>query len=134
MSPVQEISFESRNKIYILDFISHKASKEFLIKRQYENSTPGTHTIQGILVWGKCNSTISRNCIFIKRGIRIVNNAAYYNHTEPLLKTSEIFKLSDMYEYQVYLFMKEFISKRLPHSRDGMFCFKSDIQDDHWKR
>ena len=47
-----------------------------------------------------------------------------------VLKNSEIYKLSDMYQYQVCLFIDNFINKKLPRSFDGMSHFNSDIQDD----
>jgi len=34
-----------------------------------------------------------------------------------------------MYQYKIYLFIDDFISKKLPNSFESMFCFNSDIQD-----
>ena len=64
-----------------------------------------------------------------KRAIRIINNACYNNHTDPLFKNCEIFKLSDIYQYQVCLFIDDFISKRLPQSFDGLSRLNSDVQE-----
>jgi hypothetical protein len=89
----------------------------------------------GILIWGNANSSIlKKNVSLQKRAIRIINNAGYNYHTDPLFKKCEIFKLSDMYQYQVCLFMDDFIRKKLPHSFDGVFRLNSDIQDDRLTR
>ncbi len=50
----------------------------------------------GILIWGNANSSIlKKNVSLQKRAIRIINNAGYNYHTDPLFKKCEIFKLSD---------------------------------------
>jgi len=67
-----------------------------------------------------------------KRAIQIVNYAGYNNHADPLFKN---FKLSGMYQYQVCLFVNDFINKKqLPQSFDSMLSFNSDIQDDGMAR
>jgi len=69
-----------------------------------------------------------------KRVIRIINNVGYNNHTDPLFKNCEIFNLSGIYQYQVCLFMDDFISKRLPQSFDGLFRLNSDVQENRVRR
>ena len=81
------------------------------------------------LIWRNGNSSILQKTVSLqKRAIRIINNAGYNNHTDPLFKNCEILKLSDMYQYHVYLFMDDFISKRLPISFDGLFRLNSEVQ------
>ena len=62
-----------------------------------------------------------------KRAIRNINRAKYRAHTEPLFKSSLILKLTDLYEYQVTLFMFDFISNKLPISFHNTFKFNRDI-------
>ncbi len=51
----------------------------------------------GILCWGNANSsTLQKTISLQKRAIRVINNAGYNYHTEPLFKNSEIFRLSDL--------------------------------------
>jgi len=77
----------------------------------------------------------SENWFFLqKRVIRIINNASYNNHTDHLLKNCEIFKLSDMYQYQVCLSKDDFTSKRLSQSLDGLFRLNSDLQENRATR
>ena len=49
----------------------------------------------------------------------------------PLFEHFEMFRLGDLYEYQVYLFMQNTVNKKLPHSFDGMCHLNYDIQIDH---
>jgi len=69
-----------------------------------------------------------------KRAIRIINNSGYNNHTDSLAQNWELFKLSDMYQYQVYLFMDDIISKRLPKSLDALFRLNSAVQENRVTR
>ena len=64
-----------------------------------------------------------------KRAIRNINRAKYRAHTEPLFKSSQILKLTDSYEYQVTLFIFDFISNKLPISFHNTFKFNRDIEN-----
>jgi hypothetical protein len=89
----------------------------------------------GLLIWGNANSSILQKTVSLqKRAIRIINNAGYNNHTDPLFKNCEILKLSDMYQYHVCLFMDDFINKRLPISFDGLFRLNSEVQENRVTR
>ncbi len=89
----------------------------------------------GILAWGNANSTNLQKTIKLqKRAVRIITNSGYNSHTEPLFKRCQLFKLEDLYEFQVSLFMHDFINSKLPHSFNGVFRFNSDIQDSHRTR
>ncbi len=65
----------------------------------------------------------------LKRAILNINNDCY--HTEPLFKNTAIFRLSDVYAYQLCLFMHDSVNKELPHSFGSVFHLNSDIQDEH---
>jgi len=84
-----------------------------------------------ILVWEKASSSICHKlCLYIKRAIQSINNDGYNNHTNRLFKICAIFELSDMYQYQLCLFVDDFISKKLPHSFDDvLFHLDSDVQN-----
>ena len=64
-----------------------------------------------------------------KRAIRNINRAKYRAHTEPLFKSSLILKLTDLYEYQVTLFMFDYIANKLPISFHNTFKFNRDIEN-----
>ena len=87
-----------------------------------------SHLSYGILAWGNANKTsLKRTITLQKRAIRIVNDAKYNSHTEPLFKRNRILKLTDLYEHQVVLFMSEFINNTLPASFDNTFLFNINM-------
>ena len=59
-----------------------------------------------VQVWGgtyQCH--LNRIEILQKRAIRIVNNAQFYSHTLPLFKLSRVLKFSDVYKFNVAVYM-----------------------------
>ena len=72
------------------------------------------HLFYGILAWGNANPAVLNTTIKLqKRAIRIINNAGYNSHTDPLFKISGILKVRDLYQYQT-LFMLDYNNNRLP--------------------
>ncbi len=71
-----------------------------------------SHLAYGLLLWGPNMKAEPFNKLFLKQKkiIRIVHNAKYNAHTDPLFKQSKIPKLSDMVDLEilknVYLFTK----------------------------
>ena len=73
------------------------------------------HIAHGILAWGNAHSSIIRKTITLQKyAIRSINRAPHNSHTDPLLKATEILKISDFYTYQATLCMFDFVNKRLP--------------------
>jgi hypothetical protein len=109
-----------------LTYVKNKISRAIYgikqVRNSYQKIVWKRTTIY--LLWytnlGECQFiNPSENCLQ-KRSIRIINNADYNNHTDLLFKNCQIFKLSDMYQYQVCLFMDDFISKRLKFLNPSM--------------
>ena len=89
-----------------------------------------SHFTYGILAWGNANKTVlHRSIVLQKRALRIINNANYNGHTDPLFKTSRILKLNDLYEHQALLFIFDYITNKLPISFASTFQFKRDNLD-----
>jgi hypothetical protein len=87
------------------------------------------HISYGILAWGKASPTILKKTeILQKRAVRMINKKAYNSHTDPLYKSSEILKITDLYEHQVNLFMYDFYHKLLPISFHSVFKYNHEIQ------
>ena len=59
---------------------------------------------------------------------------AYNSHTEPLFKLAHIFKLTDLYEYEVITFMYDYSHLKLPVSFNGLFRLNHEVQDFHETR
>jgi len=64
-----------------------------------------------------------------KRALRIINNANYNGHTDPLFKTSRILKLNELYEHQDLIFIFDYITNKLPLSFANTFQFNRDHLD-----
>ena len=73
------------------------------------------HYTYGILAWGNCRP-------------------AYNSHTDPLFKSNNILKLTDLYEYQAVLFVYDFISNNLLPSFAHTFAFNRDMSNQHITR
>lgn len=83
----------------------------------------------GILAWGNANASVLHKTIILqKRAIRTIHNSWYKSHTEPLFKRSQILKLNDLHEFQIALFMHDFVNNKLPQSFDGMYSLNCDIR------
>ena len=76
----------------------------------------------GILAWGN-TSTLLLDSLFLiqKRAIRIVNNAGYLSHTNELFAKNKILKISDLFYYNVGIFMFKFSNGELPDVFSRMF-------------
>ena len=89
----------------------------------------------GIQLWGSASQkVIAKTIILQKRAVRIINNAPYNSHTEPLFKVNRILKLKDLWEYQIVLFMYDFVNNYLPQSFNNMFQLNLDINPDRITR
>ena len=62
-------------------------------------------------------------CIFKlqKKILRIISGKSYRSHTDPLFKTNNILKLSDLHKLNVLLFIHDSRTNKLPKSFDGIF-------------
>jgi hypothetical protein len=87
-----------------------------------------SHLSYGILAWGNAaQSNLQHTIILQKRALRIIHNAKFNSHTDPLFQHSRVLKLHDIYEYQSVLFIFDLINGKLPPSFDTVFTFNKDI-------
>ena len=70
-----------------------------------------SHCTYGILAWGSNTSRIFK---LQKKAIRIVSNANYISHTEPLFKTLGLLKICDIYKLQVLQSYYQYSHNQLP--------------------
>jgi hypothetical protein len=83
-----------------------------------------------MIAWGNASkSALHRSIVLQKRALRIINNANYNGHTDPLFKASRILKLNDLYEHQALMFIFDYITNKLPPSFAGTFQFNRDNLD-----
>ena len=122
--------------------VNAKVSRSIFAVNQIKNILPKSclrtlyfslihpHFSYGLLAWGIASITALKSSIMLqKRAIRNINRDKYRAHREPLFNSSQILKLTDLYEYQVTLFMFDFISKKLPISFLNTFKFNRDNEN-----
>ena len=81
-----------------------------------------SHLSYGIIAWGCANKSYLKSLIILqKRAMRIIHNASYNSHTDPIFKSLHILKISDLFTYQSLLFMFDFLYGKLPSSFKGIF-------------
>ena len=82
----------------------------------------------GSTVWGNARESALRKTILLqKRAMRTIHKTRYNSHTEPLFAKSNILKVTDLYEYNVALFMRDYANNKLPISFTNMFPTMSDV-------
>ena len=72
-----------------------------------------SHLRYAIQVWGNATN-MNAPKVIQKRAIRIINKSDFRGHTEPLFKSEEISKISDLHKLHVSLFMFGLQSDSLP--------------------
>jgi hypothetical protein len=119
---------------YHITTIVNKISKMLYFYRQAKNvltpkakrflyfSSIHSHLIFAIHIWS-CTSETSLNPLITKQkmAIRILNDAAYNAHTEPLFKSCGILPLKYLCDYFKVQFMQKFTQGFLPSSFDDVW-------------
>jgi hypothetical protein len=119
---------------YHISTIVNKISKMLYFYRQAKNvltfkakrylyfSSIHSHLIFAIQIWS-CTTETSLNPLIIKQkmAIRILNDATYNSHTEPLFKSCGILPLKYLCEYFKVQFMQKFTQGFLPSSFDDVW-------------
>ena len=58
-----------------------------------------------------------------------INKAAYNSHTEPLHMRSSILKITDQYDCEVAMFMRDYMENKLPVSFQNTYQYNYEIQE-----
>ena len=74
-----------------------------------------SHLTDGVQAWGNGN-TIRKIELLQKRAIRIINKKRYRSHTDPIFKSENILKITDIHRLHVSLFMYDYHHNTLPKS------------------
>jgi hypothetical protein len=119
---------------YHISTVVNKISKMLYFYRQAKNvltarakrflyfSSIHSHLIFAIHIWS-CTTESSLNPLIIKlkMAIRILNDASYNAHTEPLFKSCGILPLKQLCDYFKVQFMQKFTQGFLPSSFDDVW-------------
>ena len=82
----------------------------------------------GILAWGNSASFLLNKILHIqKRAIRIVNHKHFLAHTNMLFFTNNVLKITDLFLYNVGVFMYKLSNNDLPDVFLPMFRRNSEI-------
>ena len=86
------------------------------------NSLVLPHLMYSIIVWGNALPTYTY-CLNIlqKRAIRQIGKASYRAHTPPLFYCNNVLTLHDLYNYQLGIFIYNYLNSQLPPDFDSFF-------------
>ena len=85
------------------------------------------HLDYASLAWGNANaSTLNPIIKKQKNAIRLISNAPYNAHTEPLFKKHKILRFEDLMTFSKLKFMHSYINNTLPGSFDGLWPYNRD--------
>jgi hypothetical protein len=138
---------ESLSWKYHLKHINNRISKASFMIRQAKHFLPcsSLRTLYfamihpfltyGILAWGNANPSFQKRTIILqKRAIRTINKASYNSHTEPLFKQSNIMIINDQYDYEVALFMHDYMTNNLPTSFQNTYMCNYEVHESNQTR
>lgn len=116
---ISSIEKKVARSVGIITKLRHYVPNTILLKLYFALLHP--HLLYGILVWGSTYKSYMQKLISLQnKAIRLItNNLAFHQPIVPvsaLYKHKEIFKLSDLYLYEVASFMHNFSNSKLPNA------------------
>ena len=86
------------------------------------------HLSYNILAWGNTCKTYLNNLLYMqKRVVRNIHNAHFTAHTLPLFINANILPASELYKYQLGIFMFKFHNGLLPSSFNTFFTYNNAL-------
>ena len=84
----------------------------------------------GLPLWGSTFNVHKKKIITVqKKIIRIISNAKYNDHTEPLFKKACILKLDDLYNVEILKIIYKHAHNQLPEPIAKMFILNSEVHE-----
>ena len=122
---INHVSMKVSRANGILSRLKHFIPKHVLQTIYHVIISP--HLNYGNLLWGfNCNRIIRIQ----KKSIRIINNARFNSHTEPLFKRCNILKLTDMVTLRQLIFYEKMCNAAIPnYFKSFMPTLQSQIHD-----
>jgi hypothetical protein len=117
---ISKIASKISRSLYVIqaakNFLSLKALKTLYF------SLIHSHLVYAVHIWSCApDSTLNSIVKLQKKAIRIINNAPYNCHTEPLFKKCEILPFMYLVKYFKILFMYDYSHNLLPKSFDNLW-------------
>ncbi len=97
------------------------------IKKTIYNSLALPHLNYGLTLWGLKGSRILK---IQKKLVRLICDAKYNAHCDPIFKSQKIAKINDMYNISLYKFYYKFHNRELPENiLNFRLQFQTDVHD-----
>ena len=112
------------NKLSKSNFLINSSKNIFPlhIRKQLYNALFKPHLEYGLLAWGGVKATQLKKITNLqKKCVRNVANRQVRSHTDPLFKSLNILKFTDIFETNSVLFMHKFAYGRIPPSINNLF-------------
>jgi exonuclease III len=118
---IEKIKSKISKSLFALRQVKHVLSTKALLSLYF--ATIHTHLIYGVQIWS-CANQSTLNDLFKKQkqAIRLISNAKYNAHTEPLFKLHNVLPLPDVIKFFNLQFMHNFKHHLLPTSFNHTWC------------
>jgi len=114
------------SSLYAMRRVKHILSKNHLMTLYYSLIYP--YIDYGITMWGSATKIHTNKITLLqKKAVRIISNARYNDHTEPLFRELKILKLDDIYKLKLNKFMFSLNSGLLPSPLSNMIISNRDV-------
>ena len=111
---------------YALHRAKHVLNRKHLIILYYALLYP--YMLYGITLWGNTYNVYTNKLIILqKKIVRIISSSDYMAHTEPILKSLNLLKLTDVYNMQVAKFVFKHVTGCLSPSLNNIFTETGNI-------
>ena len=112
--------------IYAINKVKHILNHRHLTTLYFSLIHP--YLDYGISLWGSTHNTYLKRLVTVqKKAIRIITNANYNSHSDPLFKKTNILKLDNLYELSVSKYMYALNNGTLPINLANAFSQNRDI-------
>ena len=98
---------------------------QFVLKTIY-NSLILSHLCYGILIWGWDSARLLK---LQKKAVRLIVNAKYNAHTDPIFRKLDMLKMKDIYMWSCAKFYYKFKKCSLPHYFKNFFTRNMELHD-----
>ena len=106
--------------LFTINQAKHLLSPNCMLTLYYSMIHP--YLAYGLLAWGNYSKSLLNHTLSLqKKAVRIISKAHFDSHTDPIFKQLNILKLTDLYEYEMALFMMKYARNKLPCSFNGLF-------------
>ena len=122
---ISNVAKKVSRSVGIISKLRHYAPTSILLKLYYAILHP--HLLYGIIIWGSTYKSYLQKLVSLQnKGLRLLTNNFTFHQpfvsVSLLHKQNKILKLSDIYTYEVAIFMHKFCNKKLPITFSKYFC------------